>query len=515
MKPTQLITFFLILLSYNSYSQTVLSPGDIAIIGFSSSGRNDAVKLVTLVDLECGTSFIVTDNNWRSTNVWYCDNDEFGIQLTVTSVVLAGSVIYLDVDAGGGGVTVSTGSLSKTNLGNPWGTNFGLNSGGDNLFVLQGTRGTPSFIYGLRHDGTFATGGDCGSKNNTSKPTVLTLGTTAIQMASSQNQWHFNCSSGLTVGSKTNILSSIGNNANWTNNSTWDATNSTCNFILNDQVSYGYISGSMHVVGAGCGCLGSCDLSAIGGTNCGGGTSGDCTGGTQNVFEDIDVPIGCTYTIYGIIQRWTGCSASGADSGDGLKVDLVGGSKGFQTGLSNAILRDSYTATGPATIRISLRANRSDEIATYRVLPSTCGTCELISLPVGMIDFKAEMQGDIVDISWATAFEFNSAYFIVEKSTNTKDWEPISEILAQGNSTSIYNYHLFDSSPYEGISYYRLKQVDLDGQQIISQIISVNNSANKEKAVRYFNLMGQEVNDQATGILLIELTNGQIIKVIR
>ncbi len=506
---------FFILLSFNSYGQTVLSSGDIAIIGFSTSGRNDAVKLVTLVDLECGTSFIVTDNNWRNTNVWYCNDDEFGIELTATSVVLAGSVIYLDVDASGGAVTVSTGSLTKTDLGNPWGTNYGLNSGGDNIFVLQGTRAAPSFIFGLRHNGTFASGGDCGSKNSTAKPAALTLGSTAIQMASSQNQWHFNCTSGLTIGSKATILSSIGNNANWTNSATWDASNATCNFILNDQATYGYISGSMHVVGAGCGCLGSCDLSAIGGPNCGGGTTGDCTAGTQTVFEDIDVPVGCTYTIYGTVQPWTSCSASGADSGDGLKVDLVGGAKTFQTGSGNAILRDSYTAVGPATIRISLQANRSDEIATYRVVPSTCGTCELVFLPAGLTDFKAEMQNDLVAISWATAFEFNSAYFVVEKSTNTKDWQSISEVLAQGNSSSIYYYHVFDSSPYEGIGYYRLRQVDQDGQQIVSQIILVKNTIQAEIPVRYFNLMGQEVNEHATGILLMELSNGEIIKVMR
>jgi hypothetical protein len=368
-----------------------LTPGDVAIIGFSTTNRNDAVKLVTLVDLECGTSFILTDNNWRNNNSWYCNNEEFAVQLTVSSLVLAGSVIYIDVDASSGSASVSTGSISKTNLGNPWGTNYGLNAGGDNLFVLQGTRLSPNFIFGLRHNGTFASGGDCSEKDHTSLPTSLTLGLSAIEMSSSKDQWHFNCATGITNGSKAAILASIGNNTNWTSSNTWTANTSTCVFNLNDANSYGYISGSMNVVGAGCGCLANCNLSAIQGVNCGStGISGDCSSGMQSIYEEINIPNGCTYTIYAIVQNWTACSASGADAGDGLKVDLVGGSKSFKTGTNNAILTDNFTAAGPATVRISLNANRADEIATYRVVPSTCASCSPIALPVELLDFNAE-----------------------------------------------------------------------------------------------------------------------------
>ena len=63
-------------------AQTTLSEGDIAVIGFKTNTNidagNDAIKLVNLVDLECNTTFIITDNYWRNSSPigWACDEDE-------------------------------------------------------------------------------------------------------------------------------------------------------------------------------------------------------------------------------------------------------------------------------------------------------------------------------------------------------------------------------------------------------------------------------------------------------
>jgi hypothetical protein len=223
MKLFTILTIILAVLVGNQFlSQTTLAVGDICVIGIKTNttteGGNDAIKLVTLVDLACNTTFIVTDNSWNNIAPgWTCNGDEFGVEITVNTPITAGSVIYIDVDASGGAISSSTGSLSKTSLGGNWGTNFGLNSGGDNVFVLQGTRAAPVFIYGLKHSGAFASITDCTSggtpRNNTSLPAGLTLGTSAIVMASSQNQWHFNCATN--NNTKANLRSAISNNANW------------------------------------------------------------------------------------------------------------------------------------------------------------------------------------------------------------------------------------------------------------------------------------------------------------
>jgi hypothetical protein len=97
--------FFLFFFSFFGnfiYSQTILSPGDIVMIGYKTSGSSnnnlDQVKLLTLVDLTCNTQFIVTDNNWsRATNTWVCDNDEFALQITVTSTYSQQEVFSLSM----------------------------------------------------------------------------------------------------------------------------------------------------------------------------------------------------------------------------------------------------------------------------------------------------------------------------------------------------------------------------------------------------------------------------------
>ena len=237
-----LFAITLLSISLNNHAQTTLGPGDIAIIGMktnnNSDSGNDAAKLLVLVPLDCNTKFIVTDNNWRNNGTWYCDNDEFAIELTVTSPINAGTVIYLDLDGATNATSSSTGSLSRAGLGSTWGTNYGLNSKGDNLFVLQGTRLSPSFIFGVRHDGAYSLGGDCSSatsgsspKNNTAIPAALSLGTSALELNSAENQWHYDCSKTIS-GDKATLLSSICNGSNWTKSSGQSWNSSTCNFTV-------------------------------------------------------------------------------------------------------------------------------------------------------------------------------------------------------------------------------------------------------------------------------------------
>jgi hypothetical protein len=213
-----LVAFTLVTISLNIHAQTTLAAGDMAVIGSKTSGDGnggrDCAKLITFVPLDCDTKFILTDNNWRNTGAWYCDGDEFAVEITITSPVEAGSIFKIDVDNAGDAMTVSTGSATKVGLGNPWGTNYGFNSGGDNCFILQGTRAAPTFIFGFRNSGTFASGGDCSSKNHTTLPPGLTLGTTAIENVNN-NRPYYNCA--VSSGTKSELLAAICNTSNWAN----------------------------------------------------------------------------------------------------------------------------------------------------------------------------------------------------------------------------------------------------------------------------------------------------------
>ncbi len=83
-------------------------------------------------------------------------------------------------------------------------------------------------------------------------------------------------------------------------------------------------------------------------------------------------------------------------------------------------------------------------------------------LPIELLYFHATDQGESVLLNWSTATEKNTDYFLVERSTDAVQWNPIGKVKAAGNSNSKIDYQLNDSDPLSGLSYYRLKNIDFD-----------------------------------------------------
>lgn len=236
----------------------------------------------------------------------------------------------------------------------------------------------------------------------------------------------------------------------------------------------GCTDGAIGVTGSGCGCLSGCNLTSFGGPNCSPSVGGNCDAGQTFMSHDIIVPDGCTYTVSAEMRTRPGCSASGADGGDQVKVDIVGGSKPYQAGSSNSTQIDSYTLAGPGTIRVSGTANRADEIITYTVSSSGpfCENC-FSTLPIELLTFDAIQKESSVDLVWTTASEVDNDYFIIQRSSDGINFENYHKVGGIGNSSSAYTYHTVDGNPHLGISYYRLKQVDLNGDFTYSDTKSV------------------------------------------
>ncbi|SET04061.1 Por secretion system C-terminal sorting domain-containing protein [Hymenobacter actinosclerus] len=112
------------------------------------------------------------------------------------------------------------------------------------------------------------------------------------------------------------------------------------------------------------------------------------------------------------------------------------------------------------------------DFQTY-TLASTDPDATVNPLPVQLLSFAAERQAATVRIHWATATELNSASFEVQRSATGKDFRTIATLAAQGNSTSRHEYAALDRQPLPGLSYYRLWQLDLDGKEAYSAVVSV------------------------------------------
>ncbi len=99
------------------------------------------------------------------------------------------------------------------------------------------------------------------------------------------------------------------------------------------------------------------------------------------------------------------------------------------------------------------------------------------ALPVKLIEFNVSKNGGSNDLQWKTAIEINSAYFIVQRSANGKDFESIGSVQAVGFSNSIQSYTFTDFTPMSYSNYYRIISVDKDKSEEYSNIVFVQTGA--------------------------------------
>jgi hypothetical protein len=95
-------------------------------------------------------------------------------------------------------------------------------------------------------------------------------------------------------------------------------------------------------------------------------------------------------------------------------------------------------------------------------------------LPIELVYFRATRTPEqLVYLEWTTALEINNERFEIERSTDGLNFQKLHEVTGAGNSNQPITYSWIDRFPLLGISYYRLKQIDYDGQFSYSDIVSV------------------------------------------
>lgn len=93
-------------------------------------------------------------------------------------------------------------------------------------------------------------------------------------------------------------------------------------------------------------------------------------------------------------------------------------------------------------------------------------------LPVELLSFMAYPEDQDVSIEWETAIEIDNDYFVIQRSKDTRDIEDWAIVPGKGNGEG-HKYTDLDTDPHKGISYYRLKQVDFDGTETLTEWIAV------------------------------------------
>ncbi|MCP4440041.1 MAG: T9SS type A sorting domain-containing protein [Aureispira sp.] len=98
-----------------------------------------------------------------------------------------------------------------------------------------------------------------------------------------------------------------------------------------------------------------------------------------------------------------------------------------------------------------------------------------LDLPVELLFFDAERKDvDEVLLTWSTATEINNKGFYVERMLEGEtEFKTVGFVEGTGTSSIANNYQLIDPNAYEKVSYYRLRQVDFDGQYDYSETRAV------------------------------------------
>lgn len=92
-------------------------------------------------------------------------------------------------------------------------------------------------------------------------------------------------------------------------------------------------------------------------------------------------------------------------------------------------------------------------------------------LPVELLDFYFDCNETQIILNWITASESNNKGFFIEKSIDAKNFTQVAFVDGAGNSNSITEYSFVDTDFSQKEKYYRLKQIDFDGNTTISNFI--------------------------------------------
>jgi hypothetical protein len=127
-----------------------------------------------------------------------------------------------------------------------------------------------------------------------------------------------------------------------------------------------------------------------------------------------------------------------------------------------------FDTAAPGTVRIPNNPNNPNQ--PNGNLRCSCNQI----LPITLMYFTAKQNDSQVVLQWATASEKDNEYFSLEKSRDGRQFNEIGRVAGAGTSTTKLTYQFTDDFPFGGTSYYRLKQVDLDGTFTYSRIVAVN-----------------------------------------
>lgn len=135
-----------------------------------------------------------------------------------------------------------------------------------------------------------------------------------------------------------------------------------------------------------------------------------------------------------------------------------------------------YGVCGAGNYSSSLNIGLSGQtsFSTFRIHGTNANSQTALPIELVSLDAKA-INNEFIKVSWVTASETNNAGFELQRSTDGLSFEPITFVNGAGNSVEELSYDYDDHAVQHNILYYyKLKQVDFDGQFKFSNIVKAS-----------------------------------------
>ena len=168
----------------------------------------------------------------------------------------------------------------------------------------------------------------------------------------------------------------------------------------------------------------------------------------------------------------TNCEFTSSKS---LLPPALGGtnSMAITTEVDNAIYNCSVTTGTASVLRTAIlnQANWNVDNNTPFTLPIACFNPPL---PITWLTQpKLVLNNKSIDIHWSVTNQINNDKFIIEHSGDGRFFSPIGEVDGDGTNNEDRHYEHTHNTPTIETNYYRIKQIDFDGQYSYSIIASM------------------------------------------
>ena len=226
-------------------------------------------------------------------------------------------------------------------------------------------------------------------------------------------------------------------------------------------------------------------------------------------------------TLSSTTQRLNGVSQAMTEQLPGTTLNIPASSSEFAVGTIPIARTQGHNGTIHELILYTYALSEDERIAQENnqlVYYNTSGG----PLPVTLRSVRAWQQQNDIKVEWTVANQLNVSRYVVEKSTDGRNFSSAATVAATGNSRAEITYGWLDARAVQGSNYYRIKTVDADGAFSYSTVVKVLIGKSAPAVSAYPNpVVGGQMNlnfsDMKAGAYQVRLLNalGQIASVNR